>query len=638
MDRSSERGCGSAGVRRLGRWLVCLLLLVPAMTWAAPLSANDDQVGIGSLELQLNVALLADYGAELIDAPPARDAQDSYLRWPAASLAGDLKLHAGGFGPPRAQQGRARFAAGLTFKRADGVLLRLRQLVLQAPSEAGEWALTDSAGTIWFTARAGFPLSSQIERLQTMVLVDLQASKALATWLDRPQLAGESVGRMTLSLRSESLAKGGLSCPLNWPGTPGFSVDVALVDLYQLQAQCVIGTCDGGTSGSSVPRVKLTPGTNLRNVGTADVPWIGKFLTLITASQLELTHPYPQPDLHPMLVWNAYRLDADGRITQIGRSGLKHAFATENLGCTCNPDNHQILGPQCSDRYDIGSNDFSNGLAPRSEVIAADGRWGRCGSLFDPDCIGSQTFTDSSISHRLLLAEADIDTTRYPTSRWFVDAWYVVRDDSNILNTMGWREFLPRYINNVWLTSLTGAYNQGALLEEWAELPFSGAGWGLFQRVQTGAGELQLAVRVVPLAAGRARYEYALLNHSVSRPQVTGAEPNLRVLSNPGVVEVTVPIGTTRVGSVTDNHAGDVSAPWASDCADGGLRLSAPAGDSLAWGSMLRWSVIADGPPQKGTVRVRASGDANDAAILAPSLVPGPAPSAIFSDGFSRCG
>ncbi|MGQ0801047.1 MAG: hypothetical protein ACT4NL_13170 [Pseudomarimonas sp.] len=637
MNRSTRRGCGSAVFRRLGWCLVCELLLGSAMTLAAPPS-NQEEVAIGSLELQLNVALLADYGAELVDAPAARDAQDSYLRWPAASLSGDLKLQAAGSGPPRAQQGRARFAAGLTFKRPDGALLRLNRLLLQVPVESGEWALTDSVGKTWFTARAGFPLSAQAERLQTVVLIDLQASKALAKWLDRPNLAGESVGRMSLALRAEPVAKGGPSCPLNWPGTPGFTVDVALVDLYQLQAQCVIGNCDGGASGSSVPRVKLTPATNLRNVGSADVPWVGKFLSLITASQLELTHPYPQPDQHPMLVWNAYRLDADGRITQIGRSGLKHAFATENLGCTCNPDNHQILGPQCSDRYDIGSNDFSNGLAPRSEVIAADGRWGRCGSLFDPDCIGSQTFTDTSISHRLLLTEADIDSNRHPTSRWFVDAWYVVRDDSNVLNTMGWREFLPRYINNVWQTSLTGAYNQGALLGEWAGLPFNGDGWSLFQRVQTATGELQLAVRVLPLAAGRARYEYALLNHSVSRPQVTGAEPNLRVLSNPGVVEVTLPLGATRVGSVTDNHAGDVSTPWTPDCADGNLRLTAPASESLAWGSMLRWSVIADGPPQKGTVRVRASGDSNEAAILAPSLVPGPAPGAIFADGFARCG
>ncbi len=614
------------------------VLMGSAASSAATPSASDSVATVGSVELQLNVALLADYGAELIDAPAARDAQDSYLRWPAAPLLGDLKLQATGAGPPRVQSGRAGFAAGLTFRRADGALLRLNELLLQARSEAGEWALTDAAGKTWFTARAGFPLSSSAARLQSMVLIDLQASKALSRWLDRPLMTGESVGRMSLSLRAEPLAKGSPACPLNWPGTPGFSVDVALVDLYQLQAQCVIGNCDGGASGSSVPRVKLTPATNLRNVGTADVPWIGKFLTLITGSQLELTHPYPQPDQHPMLVWNAYRLDADGRMTQIGRSGLKHAFATENLGCTCNPNNHQILGPQCSDRYDIGSNDFSDGLAPRSEVIAADGRWGRCGSLFDPGCTGSQTFTDTSISHRLLLAEADINTTRYPTSRWFVDAWYVVRDDSNVLNTMGWREFLPRYVNNVWLTTLTGGYNQGALLAQWAALPFSGAGWSLFQRVQTGAGELQLGVRVVPLAAGRARYEYALLNHSVSRPQITGAEPNLRVLSNPGVVEVTVPMGATRVGSVTDNHAGDVSAPWSTDCADGSLRLSAPASQSLAWGSLLRWSVIADGPPLKGTLRVRASGDANEAAILAPSLVPGPAPSAIFSDGFARCG
>jgi hypothetical protein len=103
-------------------------------------------------------------------------------------------------------------------------------------------------------------------------------------------------------------------------------------------------------------------------------------------------------------------------------------------------------------------------------------------------------------------------------------------------------------------------------------------------------------------------------------------------------VQVGLPLTAGLRASVTANHAGAGSAPWLSGCAGDALQLSAPKDDSLAWGSMLRWSVIADAPPQEGELRLRAAGDAPEDAIRAPTLVPSVSPLVIFSDSFDRCG
>ncbi len=615
--------------------LLCLLALLVAAPARAAASGGVAMTG-GALELQLNAPLLADLGVELLDAPPPLDQPDGFLRWPNLRLSGVLR---GGFVDGdvlRPQSGALAFPAGLALRRADGAVLHLPELRLAPPDAeaAGEWTLRDGGGEAWFNARAGFPRAPRAFGRFDSRFIDLQVAPALARWAGRPEIAGASVGRMatSLDLVERALPKG--SCPLNWPGTPGFVVDVGLVALYQLQAQCAVAPCSGPGSSDPTPRVKLTPGVTLRNIGTADVPWVGKFLQFATAGGIELTHPYPQPDQHPMLVWNAYRLDADGRLRQVGRSGLKHAFATENLGCTCNPDNWQILGPQCSDRYDVGSNDYSSALAPRSEVIASDGRWGRCGSAFDPECSGQQTWWGNALSHRLLLPEPEIDGGRHAGARWFVDAWYVVRDDAEPLNTMGWREFVPSHVNGAWLSALQGSFQQGPLLQAWVDLGFPATGWSRLTRISTAEGEALLGVRVSDLGGGRARYDYALLNHSMGRPQTAGAEPNLTVLANPGIFDLVVPMGGSRRPEGFDADPGAGAAPWAVGCNAEQIVAFPPAGQDLPWGAMLSLSFFAEGPPQDGTARIRRVGDLPEDAITANTLVPAAAPDSIFADGF----
>ncbi|MDW8479492.1 MAG: hypothetical protein RML12_06195 [Xanthomonadales bacterium] len=94
----------------------------------------------------------------------------------------------------------------------------------------------------------------------------------------------------------------------------------------------------------------FAPGAALRNGDderTADVPWVRKF----TVSPWN--YPYPGNDQHPYLVWNLYRI-RDGRLEQIGASGVKHAFYTINWYCApgaCGAGGGQILGRACYDIY-----------------------------------------------------------------------------------------------------------------------------------------------------------------------------------------------------------------------------------------------------------------------------------------------
>ena len=112
----------------------------------------------------------------------------------------------------------------------------------------------------------------------------------------------------------------------NWPTAPDSDADVTLVSLGSdsgtsgvQQMRCP--NCNGASAGPIV----IAPDAKLANEGTADVLWWKQF----TAPSA----PYGN-DQHSFLVWNLYRIDAQGRLEQIGVSGLKHAFFTVNTDCS----------------------------------------------------------------------------------------------------------------------------------------------------------------------------------------------------------------------------------------------------------------------------------------------------------------
>ena len=486
-------------------------------------------------------------------------------------------------------------------KRSVSMPLRLR--AGSTTSVAFEWV--DADGKAWFTVPYvhQFNEDSRIE----LANLDLRAGAALAHWMRRPALEGMALGALHVDLPVERSAKamtGAISSCTNpsWPGTPGTTTDVLLTDVSSLQAQCTQTCLPGGSCASDCDgtgtnpnaRVKITPSTRLQNGGTADVPWYTKFSTTQPAG----AYPYASVDQHPFLVWNVYRVNALGQLEQIARSGVKHAFATGNEGCDC-PDSH-VLAPTCSDTYLNFTNDFGFFLAPRGEVIASRGVWGRCHSTFDPNCDGfedSHTLGDFDL--RAAVRESDLDPARNAGATYYMDAWYVVRDDANIYDTQGWRTFAPTFLGSSWFIAIGNTFHNGAVIDEWVP-PASPSATQRNTEAVTSNGHAKLAVKVTAIGAGLYRYDYALMNFDFGTVTTAGSEPDLQVLTNRGLsaFSVPVPAGTTVVAPGFHDGDADALDDWQPVFANGKIRWDAPAGRSLDWGTLYRFSFVANAPPQ----------------------------------------
>jgi hypothetical protein len=285
----------------------------------------------------------------------------------------------------------------------------------------------------------------------------------------------------------------------DWSGR----IDVGLVNMSSI-GQAGVGT----VNGRSV--VVVLPSAELQNVGTANVPWYSKFTNLSTP---------PYFDQHPLLVWQMTR-SSGGVFEPIGRSDLKHAFLTLNSGCSAGActDPH-VLGIGCADVYGTSTNNSVGSLAPRAEVTASTGIWTHCGGIpthFDTngDCV--QDFSgggENSFTHGLKAAETDLQVAG---ASYYVEAFYIIRDDINIFNSMGYRKVAPAKVGSTWTFPTVGAYSQGPAINAWVNPTTPGPGADN-QLLDTGEGRVQLAVRVTDLAGGRKRYAYALQNHDFDR-------------------------------------------------------------------------------------------------------------------------
>jgi hypothetical protein len=247
-------------------------------------------------------------------------------------------------------------------------------------------------------------------------------------------------------------------------------------------------------------RVAVTPSATVGNVGSTDVPWYEKFSG---------SFPPYNNDQHPYLVWNMYRL-AGGVMEQIGVSPLKHAFLTINSDCDCF-DPH-ILGVGCNDTYGVGNNDSIFDLTLRHEITAFTGIWRRCGSIFDPDCNGVQNNPPpraTPMDRRMAVATADFGV---PGATYYIDSWYIVRDDTNIFN-QGWRTVTPHMVTgNNWAFNPFGPMNIGVVLDQWVN-PSNPGPNAQSVAISTVLGRIRLVVRAFDLGGGQWRYEYGLQNY-----------------------------------------------------------------------------------------------------------------------------
>jgi hypothetical protein len=504
--------------------------------------------------------------------------------------------------------------------------------------DAFEFALRDGDGQDWLRLDHALPQRRDGGTAAEWRHFDVRVGPALARQLGDASLAGVPLGSATLQVELAAVAKAIESCVApNFPNTGNFQVDVALTAIDSADAVCNL-QCNG--AGAAAARVKLTPSAKLQGVGNADVPWYRMFTTSPHG------YPYAGNDQHPFLVWAVYRIDADGRLSQLARSGVKHAFFSSNEfpngsgGCGCGPAN--VLWSGCTDTYGWSTNDSSAWLSARSEIIPARGQWGRCGSLRDADCNGSD---DSpfipGFDLRAVVAESDLAPALHPGAQWFVEAWYVVRDDANVDNSFGHRRIVPRWVGptSKWMLDFSETlggpqlpFVPGPVIDAWVA-PGTTTAKAMSRDVVHADGRLRLAARVQDLGGGRWRYDYALLNIDHTRAETQGSEPNLRVFASDGPVAIAWPLSPfAHVAVAMQDGDLDAGNDWTVERDATQFRFVAPTGTSMPWGALFRFSLVANLPPTSGQAAIQPGGSGAPSALGIATLLPDAA-SILFADG-----
>jgi hypothetical protein len=502
--------------------------------------------------------------------------------------------------------------------------------------------LVSSDGKAWFYVdRLMYEMVNNRSQLAVRTM-DLRITPELARRLGKPEAADWVIADMELTtdvVRQGTAEPQGTYVP-RWhgnavPGVPGATYQA---DLFMQTFSMQYSRCNGCTGEGGSGSVVFTPSSTLRNnvnngtlavtvagdpQGTssvpyaADIPWYAKFSGNFP--------PYGN-DQHPYLIWNLYRLNADGSIEQIGRSGVKHAFLTLNTSCSEDPGDSHILGRGCSDVYSVSNNDANNSLGPRSEIIPATNEWGRCGSIYDTNCDGlSNASGNTNFSQRLVVTESQFSGPAQAGATYLFESWYLARQDQNIFNSMGTTRATFTRSNGLWVVGGNDQYKLGPAIDRWVD-PASPGPNATSVKFSSAEGTVKVAVRAFNLGNGSWRYEYAVMNLDFARAVTEGAEPNLRVISNRGLSSFSLPIGSATVTDLKFGD-GDLNAgnDWTPAIVAQRVTWTAPASNPLNWGTLYRFSFVANQGPRKNTATLNVATAGSPGAlklsgVLAPAL------------------
>lgn len=660
--------------------LASLLLALPAMADIADAGNKPAHSGTlwqawsGNAHWRFNTDVLAAMGLAIdavadaeADSRPAAGHAYRSLRF-AARTTGALTFRARGERPDSLVDGRLDFRGGFVLRWPDGHA-DLRGFVLRPHAGGADepfmMQVTDSAGRVAFLIdHAHYSMADTRDRLLLRDM-NVRVAPQLALRMGRSQWAGRTIGSMDVEAmvaRRDGQSSATVeTCSAPWPteAAPG---QVTNIKIYQkttdrIQAmRCHLANGGNPELGANCPAsgsdglVVIAPDSSLVNAGDTAVPWYRKFNANRQNVEGEPQPPYNN-DQHPFLVWNLYRIDAGGDIRQIGRSAVKHAFWAANQGCSCTTTNYHVIFPQCRDTYSVSNNDDGLQLAPRSELIPALGIWGRCGSVYDRDCDGhwDHDGNDQPVAGaandfdlRLVASERDLLPALNPGARFYFEYWYLVRDDSDVHDTMGYREVLPnRSAGNSGLGDWSfpaQALQLGPAINAWVDPLAPGVNQASQERA-TDEGHVRVAVRVDPLPDGRWRYRYAAMNLDFARAVIDPAhasEPDLKLLSNAGFDAFAVPVPddvTLGEPAFTDADHDDGNG-WTSGMVGSSMRWQAPAGNTLDWGNLYTFSFVASTPPGPAAIdlHVANTGTGLPASYSIDSLAP--RSEGIFADGF----
>ena len=333
-----------------------------------------------------------------------------------------------------------------------------------------------------------------------------------------------------------------------------------------------------------------------------------------------------------------YRTNPDDSFEQIGRSGVKHAYLTTNGGCLDSNDHHgHALGRGCTDTYSVGNNDYTQGMTSRDEILPASGLWGRCGSVFDPDCNGAQnTSPGDSYSYRMLVNESQVSPTANPGASYLFESWYVARADVNIYNSMSTRVTTPSWTGNTWNIASSNE-RLGSAIDRWygeARPPYAPRNPRMnpykdrrhISELVANDSRAKLAVKARRLPTGVWEYHYALMNFEFAFAMTEGTTPNLRITSTQGfdAFALNTDAGADITATVFRDGDLDDGNDWNFEVGADSVEWRAGDGSrTLGWGELYSFTVHSRRGPVSGTAVLRADGTGRGTAYEVETLVPG---------------
>jgi hypothetical protein len=628
-----------------------------AQTW----SAWGGTIGVHwNADLLANLGVSVAQSAQTIAAPKTGGHADFRPHtWFAVRQAGGLDFAVTNGTLRSFSGGSLTMDGGFVLKLRDGSTIDLRNAVLRVrATDPNVLDVVSADGKVWFFSdRIMFQLVDN-ERSLAIRAADLRIAPALAQRLGVRDSSGWEIADMALNtqvyIQGVDEQPTEACSPYPWPdvAVPGEPGQVYQADLFMKSLTVSPVGCQTCTGPTGTGIASFAPSSTLRNnvndgsvqqtindpIGTSSALHTGfvAWHTMFSGNSA----PYNN-DQHPFLIWNLYRFNANGGISQVGRSGVKHAFVTTNGGCldACNHLGGAALGRGCSDTYGTGNNDSTGDMGPRSEIIPATGQWGRCGSIFDTNCDGNENSNGNTAwTQRMKVPETKLAHTTGDGSSYVFESWYIAREDINIYNSMATMSVNPQFSGSQW--SLSGATNYllGSGIDRWVD-PVSPPANAKNTEVATAEGHAKVAVKVTDLGDGKWRYNYAVMNFDFARAVTQGAEPNLRVVSNKGFDAFSVPIPAGAKIQATGSDLGDPdpNVAWRSTIADGQLSWSNNTAlpvfgghttppqatlPTLDWGTLYSFTFIASAPPVMGSVTLHVAETGSPQSFAVATLVP----------------